>query len=125
MVLKRPAAKSEGLKESPVRKALKVTEIPEQQQQEGLQEGQANACEPEASQQEPTKEATAEEHQEGLQEGLKEDASGEAPAAAEPELDEAAKMLGANVAKAAQASLQEGSETGTLTSSRLKLHEKT
>ena len=97
----------------------------EQKQQEGLQEGQTYACEPEANQQETTKGASAEEHQGGLQEGLKHDASEEAPAAAEPELDEAAKMLGANVAKAAQASLQEGSETGTLTSSRLKLHDKT
>ncbi|CAL1171125.1 unnamed protein product [Cladocopium goreaui] len=98
----------------------------EEKQQEGLQEGQVGASEPEATQEEATQGATAEEQQEGLQEGHQPDASEEGKPAAEAEIEEAAKMLPDSVAKAAQASLKEGSEAGaTLTSSRLKLHEKT
>ena len=138
MAKKRPAS-LEGLKESQKKtqklnekneesQPLKATQetSAEEKQQEGLQEGQVGASEPEATQEEATQGATAEEQQEGLQEGHQPDASEEGKPAAEAEIEEAAKMLPESVAKAAQASLKEGSEAGaTLTSSRLKLHEKT
>ena len=126
---RKPEKKTQKLneknEESQPLKATQETSA-EEKQQEGLQEGQVGASEPEATQEEATQGATAEEQQEGLQEGHQPDASEEGKPAAEAEIEEAAKMLPESVAKAAQASLKEGSEAGaTLTSSRLKLHEKT